>query len=50
MNSAEFYALLVDERGWSPGRFQQWLADAWCRLFLPGLDGQRRQETRSSHR
>ena len=34
MNSAEFYYLLVHERSWSPERFQQWLADTWCRLFL----------------
>jgi AcrR family transcriptional regulator len=34
MNSAEFYSLLVQERGWLPERFEQWLADAWCRLFL----------------
>jgi AcrR family transcriptional regulator len=36
MNSAEFYSLLVHERGWPPQRFEQWLADAWCRLFLTG--------------
>lgn len=34
MNSVEFYHLLVHERGWSPERFEQWLADTWCRLFL----------------
>jgi AcrR family transcriptional regulator len=34
MNSAEFYHLLVQERGWSPQAFEQWLADSWCRLFL----------------
>lgn len=33
-NSAEFYGLLVLERGWSPARFERWLADAWCRLLL----------------
>ncbi|HEV2778985.1 MAG TPA: TetR family transcriptional regulator [Actinophytocola sp.] len=36
MNSAEFYALLVHERGWSPPRFEHFLADAWCRLLLNG--------------
>jgi len=36
MNSAEFYHLLVHECGWSPTRFEQWLADTWCRLFLAG--------------
>lgn len=34
MNSAEYYALLVLDRGWSPQRFEQWLHDAWCRLLL----------------
>ncbi len=34
MNSSEFYVLLVRERGWEPGRFEQWLADAWKRLLL----------------
>lgn len=36
MNSAEFYYLLVHERGWDPPRFEQWLAETWCRLFLAG--------------
>ncbi len=34
MNSAEFYYLLVSERGWSPEKFQTWLTDTWSRLFL----------------
>jgi AcrR family transcriptional regulator len=34
MNSAEYFMLLVRERGWPPERFAAWLADAWCRLFL----------------
>jgi AcrR family transcriptional regulator len=34
MNSAEYFTLLVRERGWGPDRFAAWLADAWCRLFL----------------
>ncbi len=34
MNSAEYYAMLVFDRGWSPERFQVWLQDAWCRLLL----------------
>ena len=34
MNSAEYFMLLVRERGWPPERFATWLADAWCRLFL----------------
>lgn len=33
-NSAEFYSLLVRERGWSAEQFERWLADAWIRLFL----------------
>lgn len=40
MNSAELYALLVSERGWSPDRFQRWLTETWCCLFLasPGAE------------
>jgi AcrR family transcriptional regulator len=34
MNSAEFHSLLVHERSWTPERFERWLADTWCRLFL----------------
>jgi AcrR family transcriptional regulator len=34
MNSAEYFTLLVRERGWDPDRFAAWLAEAWCRLFL----------------
>lgn len=34
MNSAEYRALLVGERGWSAERFGTWLADAWTRLLL----------------
>jgi AcrR family transcriptional regulator len=33
-NSAEFYLLLVDQRGWPPERYQRWLVDAWERLLL----------------
>jgi AcrR family transcriptional regulator len=34
MNSAEYFTLLVRERGWAPDRFAAWLADAWSLLFL----------------
>ncbi|CAN5305849.1 TetR/AcrR family transcriptional regulator [soil metagenome] len=34
MNSPEFWTLMVIERGWSPDRFEGWLADAWIRLLL----------------
>ncbi len=34
MNAAEYWALLVGERGWSPDRFAAWLTDAWTRLLL----------------
>jgi AcrR family transcriptional regulator len=34
MNSAEYFTLLVRERGWEPDRFAAWLAGAWTRLFL----------------
>ncbi len=37
MNSTEFYALLVLERGWSPEQFEKWLSQAWTRLLL--VDG-----------
>jgi AcrR family transcriptional regulator len=44
MNSAEYYSLLVRERGWDPDRFAQWLADAWCRLFLAAYPDATRPE------
>ncbi|WP_091940857.1 TetR family transcriptional regulator [Trujillonella endophytica] len=34
MNSAEYRALLVDDRGWPADRYAAWLADAWVRLLL----------------
>ena len=34
MNAAEYRALLVGERGWTPERFGSWLADAWTRILL----------------
>jgi AcrR family transcriptional regulator len=34
MNAPEYYVLLVNERGWTPERFGQWLTDAWTRLLL----------------
>jgi AcrR family transcriptional regulator len=34
MNGAEYYGLLVLDRGWTPERFARWLQDAWCRLLL----------------
>jgi AcrR family transcriptional regulator len=34
MNGPEYWVLLVDQRGWSPERFADWLTDAWCRLLL----------------
>lgn len=33
-NSAEFYAMLTVERGWSQQQFQDWLTDIWQRLLL----------------
>jgi hypothetical protein len=35
MNSSEYYAMLVHERGWPPERYEAWLYDAWTRLLLP---------------
>ncbi|HEV2060180.1 MAG TPA: hypothetical protein VGR11_12555 [Solirubrobacteraceae bacterium] len=31
----ESYAFLTGERGWSPERFEHWLADSLTRLLLP---------------
>jgi AcrR family transcriptional regulator len=33
-NSPELYLLLVGERGWTPERYEAWLASAWERLLL----------------
>ena len=35
-NAAEMYQLLVGQRGWSPERYQHFLADTWRRLLLAG--------------
>ncbi|MDT4946876.1 MAG: hypothetical protein QOH14_3609 [Pseudonocardiales bacterium] len=34
MNAAEYWDLLVRERGWTPDQFTDWLTDAWTRLLL----------------
>ncbi|WP_116201508.1 TetR/AcrR family transcriptional regulator [Amycolatopsis circi] len=34
MNGPEYWALLVEQRGWSPKRFADWLTTAWIRLLL----------------
>ena len=34
MNAPEYWALLIGERGWTPERYGDWLADAWTRLLL----------------
>lgn len=34
MNAAEYWDLLVRERGWTPAEFSTWLIDAWTRLLL----------------
>jgi len=34
MNAPEYWILLVEDRGWAPERFRDWLADAWRRLLL----------------
>lgn len=36
MNSPEFFLLCVRDRGWTADVFEEWLADAWTRLLLPG--------------
>lgn len=33
-SAPEHYLLLVHDRGWTPERFEGWLADAWRRLLL----------------
>ncbi len=33
-NSSELYVMLTVERGWTPRRYERWLADTWCRLLL----------------
>lgn len=35
-NAAELYQLLVGQRGWSPQRYERFLADTWRRLLLAG--------------
>jgi AcrR family transcriptional regulator len=34
MNAAEYWDLLVHQRGWTPDQFADWLTDAWTRLLL----------------
>src|SRR5262249_18932325 len=33
-NSAQVYGMLLRDRGWSPKRYQAWLARGWTRLLL----------------
>jgi len=35
-NAPELYQLLTGQRGWSPERYEHFLADAWRRLLLAG--------------
>jgi len=35
-NVPELYQLLVGQRGWSPERYEHFLADTWRRLLLAG--------------
>ena len=35
-NAPELYQLLVGQRGWTPERYERFLADTWRRLLLPG--------------
>jgi AcrR family transcriptional regulator len=34
-NAPELYQLLVSQRGWTPERYERFLADTWQRLLLP---------------
>jgi len=36
-NATELYQLLVDQRGWTPQRYERFLADTWYRLLLADL-------------
>ena len=38
-NAAEMYQLLVGQRGWSPQRYEHFLADTWRRLLLADQHG-----------
>jgi AcrR family transcriptional regulator len=33
-NAPEFFLLLVRDRGWDPGFFEEWLADTWTRVLI----------------
>ncbi|HXZ99289.1 MAG TPA: TetR/AcrR family transcriptional regulator [Candidatus Binatia bacterium] len=33
-NSSEVFTMLTAGRGWSPDRYERWLATTWCRLLL----------------
>lgn len=33
-NSPDLHRLLVEDRGWSPDHYQEWLGNSWRRLFL----------------
>jgi AcrR family transcriptional regulator len=33
-NSPDLHRLLIEDRGWSPDHYQEWLANSWRRLFL----------------
>jgi len=35
-NAPELYQLLISERGWTPERYEHFLADSWQRLLLAG--------------
>jgi len=35
-NAPELYQLLTRQRGWTPARYEQFLADTWQRLLLAG--------------
>jgi AcrR family transcriptional regulator len=35
-NSPELYVLLTAERNWTADHYEDWLADTWRRLLLPG--------------
>jgi AcrR family transcriptional regulator len=33
-NAPEFFLLLVQDRGWDPDSFEEWLSDTWARILV----------------
>lgn len=48
--SPEVYRLLTDDRGWSPERYERWLADALITQLLPGAEVDAAKERNQENR